>query len=150
MYGYLADGVVLVHVLYVAYVLLGQLTIVVAAPIKWDWAKNPWFRFTHLLCIAIVALEAVMHWRCPLSTWEEKLRLLDGQEFDSGATFMGRLLHNLLFIDGMPEVFFTVLYVSMMVLVLQGLIMYPPRWFRTGGKSCEPGMPAHFTAVPLG
>ena len=137
MYGYLADGVVLVHVLYVAYVLVGQAAIVVAAPFKWAWARNPWFRFTHLLAIGVVALEAVMGWRCPLSTWEEKLRILDGKTFDSSATFMGRLLHNLLFIDGMPEVFFTVLYISMMVLVVQGLLMYPPRRFRFAARSPE-------------
>ena len=141
MYGYLADGVVLLHVLYVAYVLVGQLAIVVAAPFQWAWARNPWFRFTHLAAIGIVAVEALMGWRCPLSTWEEKLRILDGKTFDSSTTFMGRLLHNLLFIDGMPEVFFTVLYISMMALVVQGLLMYPPRWFRLGGAESEPRMP---------
>ena len=134
MYGYLADGVVIFHVLYVAYVLIGQQAIIVAAPFKWLWARNPWFRFTHLAAIGIVAVEAIMGWRCPLSTWEEQLRLMGGQTFDSSMSFMGRIFHNLLFIDGMPEGFFTVLHLSMMVLVAQGLVMYPPRWFRTGGK----------------
>jgi hypothetical protein len=130
VYALLADLMVAIHVGYVAYVLLGQLAIVAAAPFKAAWARHPWFRFTHLLAIAIVALEAVMGWRCPLSIWEEQLRMRAGQDINSGETFMGRLLHNLLFIEGMPEVFFTTLYIAMLVVVLQGLIMYPPRGFR--------------------
>ena len=141
MYGYLADGVVAFHVLYCAYVVVGQLAIVVAAPFKWTWAKNPWFRFTHLAAIGIVAVEAVMGWRCPLSTLEEKLRILGGGTFDSSESFMGRLFHNILFIDNMPEDFFTVLHLSMTVLVIQGLMMYPPRCFRIGGPKSEPQMP---------
>jgi hypothetical protein len=132
MYGFLADFVVFLHVAYVAYVLLGQVAIIVASPFRWAWARNPWFRFTHLLAIGIVAYEAVFHIRCPLSIWEEKLRILAGQSFNSSDTFMGRLLHNLLFIDGQPEIFFTTLYIAMMVLVVQGVVMYPPRWFRIG------------------
>jgi hypothetical protein len=81
--------------------------------------------------MTIVAVEAVMHWRCPLSIWEQQLREAAGQDFNSSDTFMGRLLHNLLFIDGMPEAFFTALYLAMFIIVVQGLVMYPPRWFRS-------------------
>ena len=137
MYGVLADVVVFLHVAYVAYVLLGQAAIIVAAPFRWGWARNPWFRFTHLLAIGVVAYEALRGLRCPLTVWEEQLRALAGQSFDSSQTFMGRLLHNLLFIDGQPEIFFTTLYIAMLVLVLQGVIMYPPRWFRVG-KASQP------------
>ena len=131
-YGLLADLVVAVHVGYVAFVLLGQLLIVIAAPLKWQWARNPWFRSLHLLAIAIVAYEAVRNIRCPLTVWEEQLRQLAGQRFDEGATFMGRILHNVLFIEGMPEQAFTVGYLAALLIVLQGLVMYPPRPFRIG------------------
>lgn len=134
-YGLLADVIVFLHVAYVAYVILGQVAIIVAAPFRRAWARNPWFRFTHLLAIGVVAYEAIYQIRCPLTVWEEKLRALAGQSFAAGETFMGRLLHDLLFIEGKPEIFFTTLYVAMLVLVLQGLIMYPPRWFRVGKRS---------------
>src|SRR4051812_24116600 len=127
-YGYLADLIVAVHLAYVAYVVVGQLAIIVAAPMRWEWARNPWFRFTHLLAIGIVAYEAVYNIPCPLTVWEQQLRALGGQEFAGGETFVGRLLHTLLFIPGMPPVFFTTLYLAMLVVVLQGLVMYPPRW----------------------
>ena len=88
--------------------------------------------------IAIVAYEAIRGLRCPLTVWEEQLRQLAGQSFDSAETFLGRLLHNLLFIEGKPEIFFTTLYLAMLFVVLQGLIMYPPRWFRFGPPTRMP------------
>ena len=139
-YGLAADLMVAIHLSYVAYVVLGQLAIVVAAPLKWQWARNPWFRFTHLTAIAIVAYEAVNHLRCPLTVWEEQLRELGGQTFDGSETFMGRLLHDILFVENMPEVAFTIGYCGMALLVLQGLVMYPPRWFR-GWKRAEVTQP---------
>lgn len=131
-YGIAADLMVAVHVAYVAYVILGQLVIVIAAPMKWQWARNPWFRFTHLLAIGVVAYEAINHLRCPLTVWEEQLRALAGQGFNGSETFMGRLLHDLLFVENMPEIAFTIGYCGMALLVAQGLVMYPPRWFRFG------------------
>jgi hypothetical protein len=131
MYGYLADAVVILHVAYVGYVVLGQVAIIAAAPFKARWACNPWFRFTHLAAITIVAIEALMGWRCPLTVWEEQLRAMGGTVASStGESFMGRLAHNLLFLDGLPEIFFNTLHVAFAVLVFQALLMYPPRWFR--------------------
>jgi len=136
-YGVCADLMVAIHVAYVAYVVLGQLLIIVAAPMKWEWARNPWFRFSHLTAIGIVAYEALRGLRCPLTVWEEQLRALAGQPFNGSETFMGRLLHDLLFIENQPEIFFTTAYVAVLVLVAQGLVMYPPRMFRFS-KKAEP------------
>ena len=133
-YGLAADLIVAVHVAYIAYVLVGQLAIIVAAPMKWQWARNPWFRFTHLTAIGIVAYEALAGLRCPLTVWEEQLRSMAGQAASGSDTFMGRMLHNLMFIDNQPEIFFTTMYIGMMLLVVQGLVMYPPRLFRFGRK----------------
>jgi hypothetical protein len=134
-YGYLADLVVGIHVGYIAYVLGGQALICLAAPLRWQWARNPWFRFTHLAAIGVVVYEAIYNIRCPLTVWEEQLRGLAGQGFNGSETFMGRVLHDLMFIENQPESFFTALYVAMFVIVVQGLVMYPPRWWRLRRKS---------------
>ena len=134
-YGIAADLIVAVHVAYVAYVVLGQLAILVAAPMKWQWARNPWFRVTHLTAISVVAYEAVFNIRCPLTVWEEQLRALGGQAFSGSDTFMGRILHDVMFIENQPEIFFTTAYIAVLLLVVQGLVMYPPRWFRSGRKA---------------
>lgn len=144
-YGYAADLVVGIHLAYVAYVLVGQLLIMIAAPFKWRWARNPWFRFTHLAAIGYVAYEAVYNIRCPLTIWEEQLRELAGQEHGAG-TFLGRLMHHILFIDGQPEIWYTTLYIAMFVVVLQGVLMYPPRLWRW--KRSEPAA-APATPAPL-
>ena len=133
-YGILADLVVGIHMVYVAYVVLGQLLIILAAPMKWEWARNPWFRFSHLTAIGIVAYEAIRGLRCPLTVWEEQLRAACGQVFSGSETFMGRILHDIMFIENQPEIFFTTMYIAVLVLVVQGLVMFPPRWFRVGKK----------------
>ncbi len=129
-YGLAADVIVGIHFAYVAYVVVGQLAIIIAAPFRWQWARNPWFRFSHLAAIGIVAYEEIVGLRCPLTVWEEQLRELGGQEFRGSETFMGRLLHNLLFYPDTPQIVFTVGHIAMFILVVQAFIMYPPRWFR--------------------
>ena len=137
MYGFLADVVVALHVGYVAYVLIGQLAVIVAGAFRARWGRNPLFRYSHLLFMGIVAFEAVMGWRCPLTTWEEKLRALAGQ-VTASESFVARMMHDVLFIEGMPKVFFTTLYIAMFVVVAQAFVMYPPRRVfgpRSGGVS---------------
>lgn len=143
-YGYAADALVAIHLAYVGYVVLGQVAIILAAPMKWQWARNPWFRFSHLAAIVYVAYEEFAGIRCPLTVWEEQLRALGGQPMEAGQTFMGRMFHDLLFYPDTPHVVFAVGHVAFAVLVVQACIMYPPRWFRTGGKRAD--VPAAVTA----
>ena len=65
------------------------------------------------------------------------LGYLDGRLGARSETFMGRILHDIMFIENQPEIFFTTMYIAVLVLVVQGLLMYPPRWFRFG-KKAEP------------
>lgn len=125
-YGLLADLIVALHVAYVSYVVFGQLAILVGVVLRCQWIRNVWFRVTHLVAIGIVAFEAAMDIPCPLTVWEENLRRLAGQPV-GGETFMGRLLHNLLFYDWPPWAF-TVLHISFALLVLATFVLAPPRW----------------------
>jgi hypothetical protein len=127
-YVYLADAVVVVHFAYVAFVLFGQVLIVVGAFLRWGWIRNLWFRLVHFLSIAFVALEAIFGVTCPLTTWEYQLRLKAGQPAEVGS-FIGRWAHDLLFYQGPPWVF-TMGYVTFALAVLATLILVPPRWKR--------------------
>ncbi len=148
MYGVLADAMVLFHLLYCGYVVFGQLAIVVAAPFRWQWARNPWFRYSHLLAIAVVVLEELMGWRCPLTVWEEQLRALAGQEVTQAESFVGRIARDMLFHTDVPQAVFTLLHAAVGVLVVQGAIMYPPRWFR--GTHTRPAVDAERTRMKAG
>src|SRR5919204_3727026 len=102
-YAFLADFIVAAHVAYVSYVVVGLIAIWTGALFRWGWVRNPWFRLTHLLAILIVALEAVFAIDCPLTVWESAFRQRAGQEV-SGASFIGRCLHELIFYDFPPWV----------------------------------------------
>src|SRR4051794_39267465 len=124
-YRLLADLVVAVDSGYVAFVLVGQVLILVGIWRGWQWVRNYWFRVAHLVAISIVALEAVFNIACPLTTWEQRLRELAGDEVSRG-TFIGDLLHNLIFIDAPPWAF-TLGYVTFAVVVIAPFILAPPR-----------------------
>jgi hypothetical protein len=127
-YRILADIVVAVHLAYIAYVLLGQLAILGGILLKWNWIRNPWFRFTHLVMIAIVAVESLFAYPCPLTTWENWLVRMDGGSPDQ-RSFIGRLLHQTVFFQGceFDHPAFTYAYVGFAILVLATFIFWPPR-----------------------
>jgi hypothetical protein len=124
-YGFLADVVVAFHFAYVSYVLLGELAILIGIAFKWQWIRNPWFRWTHLAAIGIVAAEAVLGVPCPLTEWENGLRLLAGETI-TGDSFIGALINNLMFFDVSEEVL-TGCYIGFALLVLGTLWLAPPR-----------------------
>lgn len=126
MYGFLADLMVAIHVAYVGYVVVGQLVIWAGWAFGRQFVRNFWFRATHLVAIAIVAYEELMNIRCPLTIWEEQFRVMAGQP-TTGETFLGRLMHSLIFYDFQPWVF-TVIYMTTLAVVVLTLIFCPPRW----------------------
>ena len=136
-YGLLADLVVFVHVLYVAYVVLGQAAILIAGTFRRQWGRNPWFRYTHLAAILIVVGEELAKVRCPLTVWEEQLREMGGQAITAGQTFVGRLMHDLLFLDNVSQHTVEVMHFAFGALIVQSLLLYPPRWFRTARSSAR-------------
>jgi hypothetical protein len=124
-YGFLADVIVAVHVAYVAFVVLGQFAIWAGLLCGWRWVRNAWFRWTHLAMITVVGLEAALGITCPLTHWEDSLRRLAGQEVQ-GESFLGRLLHNLIFVN-LPSAVINGLHISFALLVLGTFVLAPPR-----------------------
>ena len=126
----LADLIVVAHLVYVLFVLLGFASIWVGVLLGWDWVRRPLFRIPHLVCTLIVPLEALAGAICPLTTWERQLRLQAGQRPES-ISFMGRLARDLLFYEAPPWVF-TVCYVAFGLLVLVTIRLVPVRVRREG------------------
>jgi hypothetical protein len=131
MYVFLADLLVAIHLVYVGYVVVGQLLILLGMVFKWQWIRNPWFRWTHLLMILIVVGESVANFQCPLTVWEVDLRRMAGEQVED-RTFIGWLLGSILFFENVPfnHWGFRVGYISFGVLVLLSFILAPPRWPR--------------------
>lgn len=130
-YGYAADVLVFLHFAFMAFIVFGQLAIIVAAGFKWQWGRNPWFRYIHLACILFVVYEAIIQYECPLTTLERHWRGLAGQQMGEGSTFIGHYAHKWLFWDDKTtlDVIFACT-ICFGIIVVQGIVMYPPRWFR--------------------
>lgn len=124
-YRLLADLIVAIHAAYVAFVVIGLLLILIGIARRWEWVRGWWFRVAHLVAILIVAAESLLDIPCPLTEWEYRLRELGGQAV-SGGTFIGDLLHNLIFYDFPPWVF-TCAYVAFALLVALTFVLAPPR-----------------------
>ena len=124
-YSLLADLVVLIHLAYVAFVVLGQAGICAGAVFRWAWIRDVRFRVAHLLSIVIVAGESLLGVVCPLTIWENRLRELAG-ETPSERSFVARTVHAVLFYDG-PESIFTIAYAAFAAIVALTLWFVPPR-----------------------
>ncbi len=142
-YGYYADALVAVHFAFMAFIAFGQLAIIVAAGFKWQWGRNPWFRFIHLGAILFVVYEALIGMECPLTTVEREWRAKAGQEMRQSSTFIGHYAHDWLFWDdAISSHAIKVMTICFGIIVVQGVVMYPPRWFRRCGKaSAKPAAP---------
>ena len=120
-----ADGVVILHCVYVSFVIFGQIAILAGWALHWKWTRNITFRVLHLLAIAFVVGEALCGIPCPLTTWEQSLRNLAGDRSYQG-DFLANWVHEILFYEGEPWVF-TVCYSLFGLLVLLTFLFYPPR-----------------------
>jgi hypothetical protein len=125
-YSFLADVLVAIHLAFVAFVIVGQMTILVGIILHWTWVRNFWFRLAHLAAIGFVALEAVFQVDCPLTVWEDQLRRLAGQDISEGS-FIGRGIHAILFYDCPPGVL-NAAHIAFALLVLATFVLAPPRW----------------------
>jgi len=123
----LADALVVIHLLYILFVVGGEAAIIAGGIRGWAWVRNLPFRVAHLCAIVMVAAEALLGWICPLTEWEYQLRVAAGQQGERDISFVGRLFRLIVFYD-LPTWFFTILHVSIALVVVVSLILVPPRW----------------------
>ena len=122
---FLADFILGIHALFVAFVMLGLLAILLGGARRWGWVRNWWFRVIHLLAILIVVAESWQGLVCPLTEWESRLRVAAGGSAYADS-FIGHWLHEILFYD-FPLWVFTVAYTLFGILVLIAWLRVPPR-----------------------
>jgi len=136
--GFWADVLVVVHTAYVGFVVIGQLLILLGLLCGWRWVRNPWFRSIHLAAMLIVAVEAYFQYTCPLTTWENQLRRLAGQDIH-GESFVGRLMNEILFSESYNDNLVNKLHMAFGVLVLLTFVLAPPRFRRAAERPTAPG-----------
>jgi len=120
-----ADVTLLLHMSFVAFVLIGLLLIFVGYALAWSWIRNPWFRWSHLAAITVVVLQSWFGVICPLTTLEMALRSRAGATTYPGA-FVAHWLESILYYDA-PEWVFAVCYTAFGLLVVVSLFWIRPR-----------------------
>lgn len=122
-----ADSVLLLHVLFVAFVLVGLMLIFVGKVIGWSWIRNPWFRLTHLVAIGVVVVQSWLGAICPLTTIEMALRSRAGDNEYSGS-FISYWLESILYYQAPPWVF-VVCYTAFGAVVVASWFWVRPQRF---------------------
>jgi len=148
-YGIVADVIVAVHLAYVSYVVLGELLILVGIPLGWQWIRNLWFRLSHLVMILIVALEAVVGFECPLTTWETQLERAAGMN-PNDRSFIGGLMDTMFFWTPADDSWIWMwIYGGAAALVVLTFIVAPPRRRRKVASAVQLPLPAHNVTASL-
>lgn len=122
-----ADAMLLLHVLFVAFVVFGLILIFVGKARAWTWIRNPWFRLIHLLAIGVVVAQAWFGMICPLTTIEMALRSRAGEATYSGS-FISHWLETILYYQAPPWVFI-VCYTAFGAAVITSWFRVRPRRF---------------------
>ena len=104
---FLADALLVMHVLFVLFVVLGLLAIYVGYFLRWAWVRNKIFRIVHLGAIGIVVAQSWLGLICPLTIWEMALREKAGGDTYAGS-FIQHWLQSLLYYSAPEWVFITV------------------------------------------
>ena len=122
----LADAILVLHAL-IVFFNIGALPIIWIGHFqRWSFVRSFSFRIVHLLLIGFIAGESVLGAICPLTTWENQLRLRAGLDPRYQGGYVAHWLHHLLFYD-LDEKFFTIGYISFFALVLLTLFLVKPR-----------------------
>lgn len=128
LYAALADIIVAVHFLVVTFVLGSQVLLLLGWWRRWIWIRKTAFRLTQLILVVFIALQSLAGNLCPLTVWEYRLRVLAGQVVEKDVSFMARVLRQIIFYD-LPGWVFTVIYVSLGILVIVTFVLIPPEYF---------------------
>jgi hypothetical protein len=124
----IADAILVVHALFVLFV-VGGLVLILLGARRWGWVRNRAFRTLHLAAIAFVAAEALFGITCPLTRWEDMLRGSSAER-----SFIGRWVARLLYYD-FPEWVFVTAYCAFALAVLWAWRAIPPHARSSGSDN---------------
>jgi hypothetical protein len=125
LYKTLADAVLLLHALFVVFVVAALLLTIVGGYRRWQWVRNWWFRVVHLVAIAVVVAQSWGGLICSLTTLEMWLRVQAGGEQYDGS-FIQYWLQRFLYYDA-PAWVFVAAYTVFGLLVIITWLRFPPQ-----------------------
>lgn len=128
LYRFTADALVILHLLFIAFVLLGGLAV-----LRW-----PRLAFVHVPATAWAVLLELNGWLCPLTPWEQQLRQAAGEAGYAGG-FIGHYLLPLIYPAGLTPGLQQVLAAVVLAVngAVYGLLLH--KWWRRRGAGAEHG-----------
>lgn len=124
-YLFAADVVLIIHALFVAFVVLGVVAIYLGSWLCWAWVRNFWFRLLHLVAIAVVVIQSWVGAICPFTDWEMRLRDVAGGERYVGS-FVQHWVQTILYYEA-PAWVFVVGYTLFGGLIVASWFIVPPK-----------------------
>ena len=119
-----ADAVLLLHVLFVVFVVTGLVLILAGKLLSWAWVRNWWFRVIHLAAIGVVVLQSWLGAICPLTKLEMYLRGKAGDAMYAGS-FVAHWLESILYYRA-PAWVFAACYTAFAAIVVLSWVWVRP------------------------
>ena len=119
-----ADAILLLHLLFVGFVVLGLVLIIAGAARGWSWVRNPWFRLSHFVAIGIVVVQSWLGVICPLTKLEMLLRDKAGDATYAGS-FVSHWLEAILYYRA-PAWVFAACYTAFAAIVVLSRVWVRP------------------------
>jgi ABC-type uncharacterized transport system YnjBCD permease subunit len=126
IYSLLADLVLLVHIAFVAFVVVGLVVIWVGHFCRWSFVHDLRFRMAHLQAMGLVLTESLTNVICPLTTWENQLRIRAGDGTGYSGSFIRHWFGRILFHDWSEQTF-TLIYIAFFLFVAFTFLVVRPR-----------------------
>lgn len=117
----LAAAILAVHLLVIAFNVIGMAIIPIGAWRQWRFVRAPAWRLAHLASMAIVAGQALAGRACFLTIWQDALLGAGGQPLIARAV-------NAIIFWPLPAWVFTALYLLLFAYVVVMLILVPLRF----------------------
>ncbi len=124
-YLFAADAILVTHFAFVAFVVLGLAFIWAGHFAGLGAVRNMKFRLCHLLAMAVVLCQNLLDRICPLTEWENSLRIRGGAGPAYETSFMQEWIHRIMFFDLSTQAF-AVIYTMFFLLILLTIWKIPP------------------------
>lgn len=128
-----ADAIFWMHFAFAIFIVMGLPVIWIGYFAKFKFVKNLKFRICHTLAMGIVLCESLVGMICPLTEWENDLRIKGGEGQIYETSFIKEWFHNIMFFE-FSERTFMIIYLLFFVLVLLTLWIIPPESPLKGNK----------------
>jgi hypothetical protein len=129
----LADAILVLHFLFVLFVVGGFALILAGGTFGWRWVRARAFRLAHLGAILLVVAESLLGLACPLTVWEDALRRAGPQQ----TGFVARWVARVLYYD-YPDWVFAAAYCAFALAVIALWRLVPPRAGKTVRSAATP------------